>query len=238
MEKHEAVAWITGGSKGIGFVVAKALLQEGYRVAITSRSEAIFTAQQHLAEQFGDQCIAYQCDSGDQLAVREAHRKIKEAFGTVDLLFNNAGLSPFHSFSETSLEEFDETVRANVLGNFLCAQQVLEDMYAQNQGTIVQMLSIASVKAFKTGAAYGASKFAALGFTNSLREEARKHNVRVISVLAGATETELWDEGMRREFHERMMQPEDIADVILSAIRLPARALMEEVVLRPIGGDL
>jgi NADP-dependent 3-hydroxy acid dehydrogenase YdfG len=99
-------------------------------------------------------------------------------------------------------------------------------------------LSIASEKAFKGGAAYIASKFAMRGFTDSLREEARKHNVRVIAVLPGATETLLWDEDERAKYHARMMQPEDIASVVCAALKMPERALVEEIRMRPIGGDL
>ncbi|HET6511411.1 MAG TPA: SDR family NAD(P)-dependent oxidoreductase, partial [Candidatus Kapabacteria bacterium] len=103
---------------------------------------------------------------------------------------------------------------------------------------IVQLLSIASIKAFAGGAAYIASKFGALGLTNSLREEAREYNVKVIAVLPGATETPLWDAQEREKHHERMMQPEDIASTVIHLLQQPDRMLAEEIVLRPIGGDL
>jgi 3-oxoacyl-[acyl-carrier protein] reductase len=170
--------------------------------------------------------------------VRSAYARIASEMGAVDILVNNAGISPFTKFSETSIEEFDEVIDINLTGYFLAVREVLPSMYERKQGAVVQMLSIASTKAFAGGAAYIASKFGALGLTNSLREEARKHNVKVIAILPGATETPLWGVEEREKFHERMMQPEDIALTVVQLLDQPDRMLTEEIVLRPIGGDL
>ena len=121
---------------------------------------------------------------------------------------------------------------------FLTSREVLPAMYERKSGAIVQLISIAGIKAFKNGAAYVASKFASHGFTNSLREEARKHGVRVIAVFPGATETELWHAEQRAQYHDRMMQPEDVASAIVHALHQPGRTLIEEIVLRPIQGDI
>ena len=94
----------------------------------------------------------------------------------------------------------------NTKGMFLTSREVLADMYMRgNPEPFVQMLSVASIKGYKNGAAYVASKFASLGFTNALREEAREHGVRVIAIFPGATETVLWNEHQREKYHERMM---------------------------------
>src|SRR5207248_10464342 len=106
----------------------------------------------------------------------------------------SACISPWSTFSETTIEEFDAVIAINTRGVFLTSREVLPAMYARNSGAIVQILSVAAIKAYKNGAAYAASKFAALGFTNALREEARQHGVRVIAVLPGAVETELWED--------------------------------------------
>jgi short-subunit dehydrogenase len=111
-------------------------------------------------------------------------------------------------------------------------------MIVKGKGTIVQMLSIASTKAFAGGTAYGASKFAALGMTNALREDVRDKNIKVIAVMPGATETPTWDDEELDEFRHRMMQPQDIAKAIVEILSHHERALVEEIVLRPIGGDL
>lgn len=227
------VAWVTGGTSGIGLEVAREFARLGIRVAVTGRDRSKLD---RAGEELG--CLALQCDMSSEKQVKRAHEQISQQLGAVDVLVNNAGISPFTKFSETSVEEFDAVIDINLTGYFLAAREVLPSMYERKSGAIVQLLSIASVKAFSGGAAYIASKFGALGLTNSLREEARKHNVKVIAVLPGATETPLWDAEEREKFHERMMQPEDIASTIIHLLQQPDRMLAEEIVLRPIGGDL
>ncbi|HEY3874649.1 MAG TPA: SDR family oxidoreductase [Candidatus Kapabacteria bacterium] len=236
---EQPIAWIAGGSRGIGLACAARLGREGYRIAISSRSASHSeSAASDLREQ-GSFAIAVPCDVTREESVRHAYSTIREFFGAVpDVLVNSAGISPWSTFSETSILEFDNVIATNTMGMFLTSRAVLGEMYARGSGAIVQMLSVASLKGFRNGAAYVASKHASLGFTNALREEARAHGIRVISIFPGATETELWDEEHRAKFHDRMMQPEDIAEAVVAALRLPTRALIEEIVLRPIGGDL
>jgi 3-oxoacyl-[acyl-carrier protein] reductase len=227
------IAWVTGGTSGIGLEIAKALIAKGVRVAVTGRDQSKLD---RTASELG--VLALRCDMSNEREVKEAHAAVVLQLGPVDILINNAGISPFTKFSETTVEEFDQVIDINLTGYFLAAREVLLSMYERKQGAIVQLLSIASIKAFAGGAAYIASKFGALGLTNSLREEARKHNVKVIAVLPGATETPLWGVEEREEFHERMMQPEDIAITVVQLLEQPDRMLTEEIVLRPIGGDL
>ncbi|HET6513261.1 MAG TPA: SDR family oxidoreductase [Candidatus Kapabacteria bacterium] len=227
------IAWLTGGTSGIGLEIARALVAHGIRVAVTGRDQ---TKLDSTASELG--VLAVPCDMSNEKDVRSAYARIVSEMGPVDILVNNAGISPFTKFSETSIEEFDEVIDINLTGYFLAVREVLPSMYERKQGAVVQMLSIASTKAFAGGAAYIASKFGALGLTNSLREEARKHNVKVIAILPGATETPLWGVEEREKFHERMMQPEDIALTVVQLLDQPDRMLTEEIVLRPIGGDL
>lgn len=234
MALHEGdIAWVTGGSSGIGEAIARELVGSGYRVAISGRSEAKL---QSAASSMG--ALAIVCDVRDEASVAKAHQSIVEALGPVSLLVNNAGITLFERFGDITVEQFDDVISTNLTGLFYCTRTVLPDMYTARRGVIVQMLSVASTKAFAEGAAYGASKFGALGFTNSLREEARKHNVKVIALMPGATETEAWDTASREEFHERMMQPVDIAQTLTHILSQPDRMMTEEIVLRPILGDL
>ena len=227
------VAWVTGGTSGIGLEIAREFTTLGIKVAVTGRDRSRLD---RTGEELG--CLALQCDMSIEKQVRQAHEHIVQKLGAVDVLVNNAGISPFATFSETSIEGSDAVIDINLTGYFLAAREVLPAMYERKSGAIVQLLSIASVKAFAGGAAYIASKFGALGLTNSLREEARKHNVKVIAVLPGATETPLWDPEERERSHDRMMQPKDIASTIIHLLQQPDRVLAEEIVLRPIGGDL
>ena len=234
----ERIVWITGGSGGIGYACANALAAQGYSIAISGRNrERLVVVAAGLATGEND-VRAVPCDVADEASVKSAYREIASALGAPNVLINCAGISPWSTFTQTSVEEFDETIAINTRGMFLCSREVLPAMYERNAGAIVQLLSIASVKGYLNGAAYVASKFAAHGFTNALREEARQHGVRVIAVLPGATETELWGEAERKKYHERMMQPSDIAEMIVSALAEPNRALVEEILIRPIAGDV
>jgi short-subunit dehydrogenase len=233
------LAWIVGGSRGIGFACAEALGAEGYAIALSSKIKASLDASDLKLREHGIDVTPFTCDVTKEENVASTYSEIKRVFGRApDVLINSAGISPWSTFTETSTAEFDEVLAINTRGLFLTSRAVLADMYARGSGSIVQILSVAALKGYKNGAAYVASKFASLGFTNALREEARQHGVRVIAVFPGATETELWSEHQREKYHERMMQPEDIAKEIVSALKLPARALVEEIVLRPIHGDL
>ncbi|HET6402263.1 MAG TPA: SDR family oxidoreductase [Candidatus Kapabacteria bacterium] len=239
------LAWIVGGSRGIGFACAEALAKEEYKLAISGQGEntsskavALLIANSRKAT-FVPDVLSVPCDITQEREVKEAYKKILDHFGSApDVLINSAGISPWDTFSKTSIEEFDAVMAVNLRGMFLTTRAVLPEMYARGSGTIVQLLSVAGIKAYKNGAAYVASKYGARGLTNTLREEAREHGVRVIGVIPGATETELWDDDERKQYHDRMMQPEDIAHAIVAALRLPNRTVVEEIILRPIQGDI
>jgi short-subunit dehydrogenase len=233
------IAWIVGGSRGIGYACAEALGKEGYDLVISSRRRSELEDAAATLRSSAASVLSVPCDIAKENNVKAAYTAIVEHCGEgPHVLVNSAGISPWSTFSETSTEEFDSVIAINTRGVFLTSREVLPAMYEREEGTIVQILSVASIKGYKNGAAYVASKFAALGFTNALREEARQHGVRVIAVLPGATETELWGASEREEFHERMMQPEDVAQAVVAALREPNRALMEEILLRPIQGDI
>ncbi len=240
-----SLAWIVGGSRGIGFACAEALAKEGNNLAISGHGEK--TSSEAVARLMANSrnaayvpnALPVPCDITSVSEVKAAYQKIFDHFNAApDVLINSAGISPWETFSETSVEDFDAVIAINLRGMFLTSRAVLPDMYARGSGTIVQLLSVAGIKAYKNGAAYVASKYGARGLTNTLREEAREHGVRVIGVIPGATETELWDDDERKKHHDRMMQPEDIAQAIVAALRLPSRAVVEEIILRPIQGDL
>ncbi len=182
--------------------------------------------------------MALCCDVTSESSVEEAMAIIVAERGAVDVLINCAGVFPGETFTETSLATFDQTIETNLIGTFLAARAVLPAMYERKSGVIIDMLSVASEKAFVNGAAYVASKHAALGFTRALREEARKFGVKVIAFLPGATETPAWSEEMREEHRDRMMQPSDIALLVRQVLEQPERMITEEITIRPIGGDL
>jgi len=239
MANNKTIVWITGGTSGIGLAAAKAFAEKGYCVAVSGRDEAKLNAAVSMLEELDAEVIGTITDMSKSDDIAIAIDEITKSFGSSpDILINNAGISPWSTFSETTTEEFDAAMNINVIGYFLAAKAVIPGMLEKGSGDIVQVLSIASKKAFKNGAAYNTNKHAALGMTDSMREDLRGKNIRVISVFPGATETPLWGEAEREKFHEKMMQPEDIAQAIMATLELPRRAAVEEIVIRPIGGDL
>jgi 3-oxoacyl-[acyl-carrier protein] reductase len=236
---EQELVWITGASSGIGRQCAKQLAATGRTVVVSSRRKNGLLSVVAEIKADGGHAVALECDVSDEIDVAWAIKSIVKTFGEgPDILINSAGISPYQSIEETTTEMFDQVIDTNLMGTFLCTKAVLPEMTRKGKGAIVQMLSIASTKAFAGGTAYGSSKFGALGFTNALREDVRKLGIRVIGVMPGATETNSWDASERAEFHDRMMQPEDIAKAVVDALAQPQRALVEEIVIRPIGGDL
>jgi short-subunit dehydrogenase len=233
-----AVVWVTGASRGIGYEIANAFAATGAHVILTSRDKQ----QLHiLAKQIGSSggnATPLVCDVRSSAAVRSVARKILNRLGRVDVLVNNSGITSFKTFRSTSPAEFEDIIATNLRGTFLCTKAVLESMVRKRAGHIFNILSIAATKTFTHSAAYSASKAGALALTNVLREEVRAYNVKVTAVIAGATETEMWSQSSRRKYSRRMMQPKDIASLIVAIYNAPRRAHVEEVVVRPQLGDL
>jgi short-subunit dehydrogenase len=239
MKDERDIAWVTGASQGIGRAIAVALAKSGRNVVVSARSEEKLNTLVEELRGLGVEALAAPCDVRNEDEIKATVTSIKKIFGrTPDILINNAGAGGWPAFSKLSIEEFDDTIRTNLVGHFICIREVLPGMLERGKGTIIEILSTASKRAYPHGAAYIASKHGALGMIESVRDEVRSKGVKVIGVVPGATETDIWSQEMRDEHRERMMQPEDVAQAVIGLLALPDRALPEELILRPIGGDL
>lgn len=239
MKKQREIAWVTGASSGIGRAIALALAESGRDVAVSARNSEKLNELVPELEAFGVKALAAPCDVRSEAEIRSVALMIRTAFDRpIDILINNAAAGGWPAFSKLSIEEFDEVIRTNLTGHFMCIREVLPAMLDRGSGTIVEILSTAAKRAYPHGAAYIASKHGALGMIESVRDEVRAKGVKVIGVVPGATETGIWQEAMRTKHRERMMQPEDVAQAVVRLLALPQRALPEELILRPIGGDL
>lgn len=239
MKSVREIAWVTGASQGLGWSIAIALAKSGRNVAVSARNEEKLNALVKELEEFGVEALAVPCDVRDEEAIRTTLTMIRTVLGrSPDMLINNAGAGGWPAFSKVSIEEFDDVIRTNLVGHFMCIREVLPPMIERGRGTIVEILSTASKRAYPHGAAYIASKHGALGMIEAVRDEVRSKGVKVIGIVPGATETDIWSLEMRDEHRHRMMQPEDVAQAVVGLLELPNRALPEELILRPIGGDL
>ena len=230
------VVWITGASRGIGRAVAERLAGDGYRIALSARSAE---ALREIAGQFSEETALYvECDVRREESVHFAYRTIVERFGRVDVLVNNAGMGVFAPLVDLSVQEFDDMIATNLRGTFLCTKAVLPAMLKRKAGSVLNINSVSAVTAFTASSGYGASKAGALAMSRSLRAEVRDHNIRVIDIILGATETEIWDEEERDQYRGRMIQPEDVANIVPALLDANRRMMVEEIVVRPQRGDL
>jgi short-subunit dehydrogenase len=231
-------AVITGATKGIGRAIAESLATEGYDIAVCSRSQDdLNLMQKNFAERFPRAKFFSQvADVSKKEEVLKFAQTLENQWGRVDVLVNNAGTylpGAIHTEGEGQLEKLMET---NLYSAYYLTRALVPLMIARKKGYIFNMCSVASTTAYPNGGSYSISKFALLGFSKNLREELKPHGIKVTSILPGATWSDSWAGFEAPE--ERLMQPRDIAEVIVSALRMSAGAVIEDIVLRPQLGDL
>jgi 3-oxoacyl-[acyl-carrier protein] reductase len=229
-----STALVTGATEGIGRATAFTLGRAGYRVGIVARTESkVRQVVQHLKEE-GIEAAGAAADVGQPDQVTPAVDQLTRTLGELQVLVNNAGVLIAKPLEELTLEDWDTTMATNVRSLYLMTRAVLPAMRRRRSGTIVNVASLAGRNGFVGGTAYTASKHAVLGFSRSLMLETRKDNIRVITILPGSVATELLrDQPMLKSDPNKILQPEDVADTILHSIRLPERALVSELDLRP-----
>jgi NAD(P)-dependent dehydrogenase (short-subunit alcohol dehydrogenase family) len=225
---------VTGATHGIGRATAFALGRAGYRVGVCARTASKVSALVEELRGAGIEAAGRAGDvsrPGDATAI-VAH--VAAALGEIGVLVNNAGVLIARPIAELTLEDWDLTMATNLRSLFLMTQAVLPPMRAKGRGDIVNVASLAARNGFAGGTAYTASKHGVLGFGRSLMLELRKEGIRVITICPGSVDTGmLTDQPMLKADPGRILQADDVAESILQAIRLPARALVSEVDLRP-----
>jgi NADP-dependent 3-hydroxy acid dehydrogenase YdfG len=232
------VVLITGASQGIGAAIAKTFAREipAVRLALVARSEKNLQTVKRACEKLGATVAIFPCDVSDPAAVTALAAAVKKRFGTLDVLINNAGKFAAAPFLEMSLADFDAMLGANLRSVFLVSRAFVPDMAARGRGDVFNMSSIAGLMAYAGGAGYCAAKFGVSGFSKVMRAELRSKGVRVCCVYPGATVSPSWDgSGVAPE---RMMPAEDVARAFLDVYRLSRKTVVEEIVLRPQGGDI
>jgi 3-oxoacyl-[acyl-carrier protein] reductase len=234
MPSPPTTALVTGATQGIGRATAFALGRSGYRVGVCARHEADVRRLVDELEAEGIEAAGAKADVGQPDAVPPAVQKIVSAIGEIGVLINNAGILIAKPFEELTLEDWDSTMGTNVRSLYLMTREVLPAMRRRREGTVVNVASLAGKNGFAGGTAYTASKHAVLGFSRSLMLEVRKDNVRVIAICPGSVATGMMrDQTMLKADPTKVLQPEDVAESILHALRLPTRAMVSELDIRP-----
>jgi NADP-dependent 3-hydroxy acid dehydrogenase YdfG len=229
-------AVITGGGSGIGLALARVFSRSGYSVVISGRDlKRLQTALNEL--KVNAEITAISCDVRDPVSVQKMFQEIAARHSTLDVLINNAGVA--HALAPVDrlpVETWKQVIDTNITGTFLVTRVALPLMRAGN--TIVNNLSIAATRPFAGMSAYNASKFGALGFTQALREELRQKGIRVLALLPGATETDIWNQFWADAPKEKMIPADAVAQAVLHAVSAPASTTIEEIRIGPTAGTL
>jgi len=239
MAASKPVVLITGASQGIGEAIAHVFAREipGCRLALAARSEKNLQRVAKICVRLGAGAAeVFPCDVAAESSVAEMAAAVLKRFRAVDVLINNAGVFRAAPFLELGVAAFDEIVAANLRSVFLVSRAIVPSMVQRGRGDVFNMSSIAGLGAYPNSAAYCAAKFGVTGLTKVMREELKSKGVRVTAVHPGATVSPSWkDSGVSPE---RLMPASDVARAFLDIYRLSRKTVVEEIVLRPIGGDI
>lgn len=229
MELQNKKAIITGAGKGIGKALAIALAKEGVHLGLIARTTAdLETLQQQLGSEYGIKVHIASADISEQSEATSAVSKLIEELGSVDILINNAGIAKFGTLVDMDPTDWERIIRVNLMGTYHVTRAALPHMLEQQSGDIINVASTAGERGFATGSAYCASKFALLGMTESLMQEVRKSNIRVVALTPSTVNTELAvNTGLKIGDEDRMMQPEDVAELALATLKLPKRVFVK-----------
>lgn len=222
-------ALVTGAGKGIGRAVALALAQEGANVALLARTEQQLREVAQEIEGLGVRAVVVTADVADRLAVEAAVAQALQELGSLDILINNAGIGTFAKLVDMDPAEWEKIIQVNLLGTYYVTRAVLPQMIQRESGDIINIASTAGQRGAATTSAYSASKFAILGLTESLMQEVRKQNIRVSALTPSTVATELAINNKLTDGNpEKVMQPEDLAEFIISQLKLNRRIFIKE----------
>ncbi|MGN6604174.1 MAG: SDR family oxidoreductase [Ginsengibacter sp.] len=227
----DKVAYITGGSKGIGYGVAKSLLDLGMKVAISSRHlEEAQKAAKSLTND-DSRILALQSDVSVMENEKSAVQKVIEKFGQLDVLVANAGVGHFAPIDTMSEEIWRSTIDTNLTGVFNSVRSSVDEL-KKSKGYIITIASLAGTNFFENGSAYNASKFGLVGFSQAIMLDLRKYDVKVTTIMPGSVATHFNDH-TPSEADSWKIQPEDIGQMVADLLQMPQRTLPSKIEVRP-----
>ncbi len=225
------VAYITGGSKGIGYGIAKTLLDKGMRVAITSRH---LTAAKEAAQSLtndASKVLALESDVSSLASEAKAVKAVTDHFGQLDVLVANAGVGHFAPIESLTEEDWKHTIDTNLTGVFNSVKASIEALKS-SEGYIITIASLAGTNFFENGAAYNASKFGLVGFTQAIMLDLRKHGIKVTTIMPGSVAT-WFNDHKPSDADAWKIQPEDIGKLVADLLEMHPRTLPSKIEVRP-----
>lgn len=221
-------AIITGGSRGLGKATAIAFAREGINVGITGRHED--TLQKTVAElkALGVNATYEVFDVSNYEDTQKGIKNLISNLGSIDILMNNAGIAEFGTFNDMSVVNWTKIIQVNLMGMYYVTKVVLPYLIDKNTGDILNVSSTAGLSGNAQTSAYSASKFAVIGLSESLMKEVRKNNIRVCTLTPSTIATDMaLDLGITDGNDEKVLQPEDFAELIVAGLKLPRRAMLK-----------
>ena len=228
------VAFITGGSKGIGFGIAQVLLQKGIHVAITSRSlESAQKAANKLSVFAADSAkvLALKADVRDYQQQQDAVKATESSLGSIDIVIANAGLGVFGSIEDITIEGWNQVIETNLTGVFYTLKSTLSSL-KKTKGYYITISSLAGTNFFAGGTAYNASKFGVTGFTQAAMLDLRTHGIKVSTIMPGSVSTYFnGNEPSQKDAWK--IQQEDIGELVVDLLKMNPRTLPSKIEVRP-----
>ena len=232
MADSNKVALVTGGSKGIGYGIAEVLINDGIRVAITSRSSiAAELAAAKLNEIKPGYALGVAADVRDLASQQKAVEAVLSTWGQLDYVIANAGVGHFASIQELTPEQWHETIDINLTGVFYTAKVTL-DALKKSEGYFITIASLAGTNFFENGAAYNASKFGLVGFTQAIMLDLRKEGIKVSTIMPGSVAT-YFNDHQPSDKDAWKIQPEDIGQIVSDLLKMNPRTLPSKIEVRP-----
>ncbi|MGN0003840.1 MAG: 3-ketoacyl-ACP reductase [Sphingobacterium composti] len=225
-------ALITGGGRGLGKATAIAFAQEGIHVAITGRNESNLIETVNELKSLGVKATYKVFDITDYNAVEEAIQELNNNFGIFDILVNNAGIASFGSLIDMDVKTWTDIINTNLLGTYYVTKAILPQLIEKNQGDIINVSSTAGLNGVATTSAYSASKFGVIGLSDSLMREVRKNNIRVCTLMPSTIASDMSKDLKLTDGNpDKVLQPEDFAELIVANLKLPRRAMLKSASL-------
>ena len=229
------VAYITGGSKGIGYAVAERLVAAGMKVAISGRTlKTVETAAQYLGD--SEKVLALQSNVADITNENEAIEKIITKWGQLDVVLANAGVGHFAPIDQMSHEQWQEMIATNLSGVFNTLKASVEAL-KKSKGYYITLASLAGANFFASGAGYNATKFGVVGFTQAAMLDLRPYDIKVSTIMPGSVSTN-FNNNEPSEKDAWKIQPEDIGALVIDLLKMHPRTLPSKIEVRPTRPDL
>ena len=225
------VAYITGGTKGIGYGIAKSLLEKGMKVAVTGRSLQVAVKAAEALSADPSKVLALESDVSSLASEKKAVEAVIAHFGQLDVVVANAGVGHFASIDELTEKQWKETIDTNLTGVFNTVKAGIDPL-KQTKGYIITIASLAGTNFFENASAYNASKFGLVGFTQAVMLDLRKHGIKVTTIMPGSVAT-YFNNHTPNDADAWKIQPEDIGELVIDILQMNPRTLPSKIEVRP-----